>query len=792
MKNLTYISLGILSASIIAFQLSLMQILAIVQWNHFAYMVISVALLGFGASGTLLALAKPWFVKRVEAVVPRLMILTGVSIGMLMLLSPYFLGKFDSYLLFIDLSQLYALLIIYFAFFVPFFLGALAIGLLYIFYVKNIGKLYFADLFGSGTGGLIMMGAFWLVKPSLLPAVISIFPVLAGILILPRTLSFKNIYLPALAFIIPVYLLAYPPQLPSSQYKSISGTMNMPGAEIISERPSPYGFVQVIRAPALRYAPGLSLSYTGEIPVRDVIFNNGNWFGPVVEWSRRDTSHFLDYTTNALPYIVSKPNTVLLLDAGTGLYATHALTRGAMKVTAVENNTVATGILKNDMPDLMDSLYSLPRFEPSGLHSRSFLLPDTSHYDLIILPTAETFGGSSGINALGEQYLLTLEAFGEMWDRLTENGMITITSWMDYPVRNPLKLAATLAETHLRKTDSPLTDHLVAVRSWGTVSFVLKKSPFSREEIANIRAFCDEMYFDPVFIPGITAAERTRYNHLQDSSFFQLADQAISEQRNRLYAEYDFNIQPATDSRPYFSQFLKLTRMSKFREVFGSSAAPFLETGYLIIFITFLQITLAAILFILLPLFTLKWKKEGMLFTILYFSGIGLGFMFVEIILIQQFILYFGNPVYAASAVLSSMLICSGTGSLVSSQLNPRSKIMAIVTAIIISIIVLYVFLLIPILRATIAMSLIPKIAFSIILILPAAFFMGFPFPLGLRVLVERNESLIPWAWGINGCISVISTVLATIIAVEAGYIWVMISAGAAYGLVLGVSLIVR
>ena len=767
-----------------------MQILAIVQWSHFAYMVISVALLGFGASGTLLALARSWFAKRIHIILPRLMILCGVSISIIILISPEILGRFDSYLLFIDSRQVYALMLIYFAFFIPFFLGALAIGLVYISFVKNVSKLYFADLFGSGTGGLIMMGVFWLVNPSSLPALISLLPLVAGVLLLPRKFSWKNNLPPALAFLIPIWLFFNPPLLPASQYKSLSLAMNLPDAEIVIEKPSPHGLVQVLRAPSLRYAPGLSLSFTGKIPVRDMIFNNGDWFGPVIEWSQKDSSHFLDYTTNALPYVISDPGRVLVLDAGTGMYAAHALTRGASGVTAVENNTVATGLMKTELAHLVDSLYSIPVFKPVGSHSRSYLLSDTSLYDIILLPTTETFGGSSGINALSEQYLLTKEAFGEMWDRLTDNGMISITSWMDYPVRNPLKLIATLCETLESKSPSPVQDHLVAVRSWGTVSFLLKKSPFTTKEIENIRTFCDKMYFDPVFLKGIREDERSRYNHLQDESFFHLADKMISPERKILYREYDFNIKPARDSKPYFSQFLKPGRLNKFREVFGSSSVPFLETGYLIVFITFIQITFAAVILILLPLFALKWRKEGILFTVVHFSGIGLGYMFVEIMLIQQFILYFGNPVYAASAVLSSMLICSGTGSLVSSRLAAKENNVAAITAVIISFIIVYILVLTPALRATISLPLLLKILFSIVIIFPAAFFMGFPFPMGLKIISVRNESLIPWAWGINGCLSVISTVLATIIAVEAGFTWVMIIAAIAYGLVLGVSLI--
>jgi hypothetical protein len=785
MHRRIYLSVGLLSASIIAFQLTLMQLLSIVQWSHFAYMVISVALLGFGASGTLLAVARNWFVRHIDTGLPLLMVLSGISMSLIVLFSSTVFGSFDSYLLFVDRSQVMGLLIAYFAFFIPFFLGALALGLVYINYIEKIGSLYFADLFGSGIGGLLMLLMFWLFHPSQLPSVTALFPVIAGILIIPPVLRKRLIPFLLIAFTLPAVLLFFPPSLPMSEYKGLSMAMNLPDAEIVSERSSPYGQLDVVRSGTLRYAPGLSLSYRGNVPVRDVIFNNGNWFGPVVEWNRTDTSHFLDYTTNALPYLIAMPSNVLLLDAGTGVFAAHALVREVKDITAVEQNRIATGLLKNELAGMIDSMYHLPALNPVNIHPRSYLLRDDSKYDLIILPTSESFGGTSGINALEEQYILTLEALDEMWNRLSDSGMIAVTSWMDYPPRNTLKMLASLIETHEENSRYPAGQYLAAIRGWGTITFVLKKSPLTPAEADAIRTFCRRMFFDPVLLPDITPLERSEYNKLQNEDFFVFVDRLISGERERFYREYDFNIRPATDNIPYFSQYLKLARYNKMQEVFGQSAVPFLEIGYLVVLITFLQITVAAVILILLPLFAIGWTGGGKLYTVLHFSGIGMGFMFLEITLIQQFILYFGNPIYAAAAVLSGMLICSGAGSLVSSRFSTDKNDMFKVLSLVIFFIILYIVLLVPLLRLTINFPLPAKILLSIIFISPAAFFMGMPFPLGLRRLSEINGTLTPWAWGINGCLSVISTALATIIAVEAGYLWVMLIAAMSYALTL-------
>ncbi|MCK9450612.1 MAG: hypothetical protein M0Q90_02885 [Bacteroidales bacterium] len=780
-----YLSLGLLSASLIAFQLALMQLISAVQWNHFAYMVISIALLGFGASGTLLALSRKWFERHADFALCSLMLLTGVSMSGIILFSSALFGKFDTYLIFVDFSNVKYLFLSYLSFFIPFFFGALAIGLIYIRYVSRIGTMYFADLLGSGLGGIFLLGLLWVLYPVQLPAAVAVLPIVAGILIIPKA-WFGRLIIPSLLLLfLPLYLVIFPSELPVSEFKSISKALNMPGSEVYMERKSPYGHIQVMACPSLRYAPGLSLSFKEEIPVGDVLYVNGNWFGPLAGRTEHDESHFLDYTTHNLPYVISESGSVLILDGGTGLYAGHALWNRASKVTYVEENKKVLGLLGNDLAFQIDSLFSDPRLSAIGLHSRSFLLADTSRYDLIVLPPIESFGGSSGINALEEQYILTLDAMSDIWDHLSDKGMIEITSWMDYPVRNPLKILATLVETLEQKGYMEIDQHLIAIRSWGTISFVLKKTPFTPDEVSSVRDFCELMYFDPVLLPGITAAERSVYNHLEDSSFFSSVDHIVSPERDSFYKNYDFNIRPATDSKPYFSQFLKLDRLSKLHNLFGQGAVPFLEIGYFITLLTFVQISLFAFFLIILPLFFTRWKGKGKVYTLLHFSGIGIGFMFVEIIFIQQFILYFGNPVSAASAVLSGMLISSGVGSLVSSRFKKSNRNITGILFLVILFIVFYAFMLTPALRTSINLPFFLKILFSILLISPLAFFMGMPFPIGLKYLDGQNNTLIPWAWGINGCFSVISTVLASIIAVEAGFFWVMLLAGLAYGFAL-------
>src|SRR5688572_3927775 len=333
-------SIGFLSAAIIAFQLALMQILSIVQWYHFAYMIISVALLGFGAAGTVLAIFRQKLIVHTEALLPILMISTGITMALVTDVSQMSFLRFDSYLLFVEYSHIGRLLLTYLLFFIPFFFGALAIGLIFVKYVDEIGKIYFANLFGSGAGGVLALLLIWVLFPKQLPAFISMLPVLAGLMIFPKKKKFYYAVFTVIAIAVIAWKFLQPPQLFLSQYKDLSKTLLLPEAKITLEKSSPYGLVQMVTSPVLRYAPGLSLTAQKTATVKTAVFINGDWFSAVTNVDKADTSIILDYTTFALPYIMAKRKDVLILRAGTDIDVAHALSRGAQKVVAVKPNSL--------------------------------------------------------------------------------------------------------------------------------------------------------------------------------------------------------------------------------------------------------------------------------------------------------------------------------------------------------------------------------------------------------------------------------------------------------------------
>lgn len=751
------VAVGLVSGAIIAFQLSLMQILSIVQWHHFATLIIALALLGFGASGTCIALLREQCIRRYTHILPLGLLACGLAMSLTVAVAQHPFVRFDSLLLFAEPRSFWRLLLTCLIYFIPFFLGALTIGLAFTRNVPAIGQLYCANLIGSGLGGILAIILMWRFPPESIPALIAVLPILAGIIMCE-----KHTWAAALVLIPVTWFIWHPPGLIMSEFKALKKALDLPGSTIVSTQNSPFGLMQVLASPSLRFAPGVSLRYHARLPVTRAAFQNGDWFGPILPWQAHTRETLLDYTTNALPYVLAEHKLVLVLDAGTGTDVGQALSHGA-SVIAVEPNPIAV--------DIMQSIFGREaRVRMFNCSSRTYLMRDTSPGDLILLPMIDAFGGTSGLYALAENYLLTVEAVTQMWNRLTPQGMLSLSCWLDYPPRTSLKLLATLAEVIRNRGLEPKT-HMMAVRSWGTMTVTAQRMPISQAEASRVNMFCDRLGFDPVILPGLEPARRVRFHALQDTRWFDTVDMLLSSPRRPV--PYDFNIKPATDDRPYFSQFLTHRSLARLKALYGLRSIPFFEISYLLLILTAMLISLLALLLIILPL--IKAGRTGKLRTLLYFGGIGIGYLFIEIVLIQRFILYLGNPIYAAATVIGAMLFFSGCGSLVSSRCHDLRRF---ILGGIPCLVLLLVFLLPPILSFTIHLSPASRVVITLLLIAPPAFGMGMPFPLGIAAIAPDD---VAWAWGINGCLSVASALLATIIAVELGFTWVMLLAAAAY-----------
>lgn len=772
------VAIGLISAAIIAFQLILMQILSYVQWYHFAYMIISIALLGFGAAGTFLTIFQQKLEKNYYTLFPFLLIVTAILIPVVVGIANSEAVRFDSLLIFQDSRHIGKLILTYFIFFLPFLTGALAIGMSFSKFADQIGKIYFSNLIGSGIGGIIAIFFMQWIIPEQQSFAVAILAFVGGIVSLPKNKKKLIRIIVPLSTLILIILFFYPPRLTPSEYKDISKTMLLPDAKVEYRKSTPHGFVEIVSSPVLRYAPGVSLAYRDSFPVRKVVFNNGNWMGCLLPQPlEANETNILDYTPQALPYHIDNIKNALIINAGTGENVLLALSHQVARITTNETNPEIFNILRQSF----EGFYQV---QPYQTMPRTLLTPDTNKYDLIELPIVGSFFGNSGLNAVEPRYELTIEALREMWSKLSEKGMISLSCWMDYPVRNAYRLLATISLLLDENDIAHPPHHVVAIRSWCAITFLVKKSPFKRDEINKVRLFCENRMFDPLVLPEKQEIERDKYNILQDTTFFTHVDQLLSHEKETLIRQYPYRIHPTTDDRPFFFQFVRFKQIPQLISSIREKNFPFLDIGYVLIILTFVQIVFIAAIFILLPLSFRPWKSRNKKWVLMYFSGLGLAYMFLEMVFIQHFTFYFGEPTYAASATLGILLFTSGLGSYYSGKFQNNKKMRLAIPLVIAAILVLYAFVLSPILTATIGIALPLKITIAVVLLGTLGFFLGMPFPIGIDYLSGKNTDDIPWAWALNGYFSVISTVLATIISVELGYLLLLSMAAFIYALV--------
>ncbi|MDH3454354.1 MAG: hypothetical protein OEL80_04330, partial [Desulfuromonadales bacterium] len=759
--NRRHLCLVLISAGLLAFQIALLQILATSQWHHFANFVISIALLGFGSAGTALSLARSWLVARQQQLLPLLLCASAVTLAAALGLTQRLIGGFDSLLLFVAPGEMLRLAGVAFLLMLPFFFGALAIGLVFTVETERIGSYYFANLLGSGLGTLLGLVGLTLLLPQQLPPYAALLALAAGGVLLPGATTRATRIGMLLGLALVVATLFQPTRLQLSQYKDLSRALDLPEATIVAHRPAASGQVHIVASPVLRNAPGVSLNWSGAIPRSQAVFINGDLVGSLPPPPGADNPR--DASTYALAYALRTPHQVLVLNAGTGADVAQAVAKGAGLVVAVEAHGALTEVLRSNAPQSFGRLLVDPRVSWQSASPRTWLARDRQSYDLVILPEVGGFGGNSGLFALHEQPLLTREALQQAWQRLTLQGVLTVTAWVDYPVRSPVRLLASLVETLVGEGVADPVAHIAALRSWGTVTFCLKRSAYTAEELDRIRAFAARWAFDPVLLPDLQPQERQRYNRLQDDSLFTLFDATIADGRESLYRDYALRVWPVSDDQPFFSQFLRWGRLGTLAELYGQRSLPFLELGMLVSGLAALVLAMLAALLIMLPLTRLARQQRHSWQTPLYFGGLGLGYMWTELALIHSFVFYLGQPVYAATLVVGVLLAGSAIGSALTDRFNNlQPRRWAAVVAVTLG---LYALLLTPLLQATLPLPLLERVTLAVLILIPAAVVMGMPFPLGLRLLNRVHSAEVPWAWGINGCFSVVGAAVATLIA---------------------------
>jgi SAM-dependent methyltransferase len=799
-------AVAVISASALAYEILLMRLFSIIQWHHFAYMIISLALLGYGVSGVFLALNRDRLSRNFPWTILTNLLLFSFSAPACFLLAQQI--PFNPAEILWAPVQFWYLCSIYLILALPFFFAANVIGLTFYHYKEQVSSIYAADLIGAGLGSVGVILLMFLVFPEQILTVVAASGILAALIVSAYALRGQQINTInwTIACIVISLTFIFAPTgwltLAISPYKSQSQFLLIPGTQIIDRYSSPLGLISVVQTAVtpLRHAPGLSLNAATEPPEQLAVFTDADNMTAITRYNGNpETVSYLKQTTSTLPYYLKPQADILVLGAGTGSDILMANSYAIKHIDAVELNPQVIDLIKEKYADFAGHLYSSTNVNLHVDEARGFVAASNKTYDLINISLLDAFGASSGLYSLAEDYLYTEQAIQNYLQHLSPDAYLSITRWIRIPPRDEPKLLATVINALKRANIEQPGQQLIMIRSWQTSTLIVKNGVISSDEIIRLKQFCGERSFDMVYYPGISAQEVNRFNIQPQPYLYEAAMSLLSNQSKAFIEDYKFNIEPATDDKPYFFHFFKWRTLAEILSVLNSGGIFLLESSYLLLIASLLQAIAASLLLIALPL--RLWKNrlgianlsgtvlhlpeghqpqksdvkpvsQSHLRILVYFFCLGLAFLFIEIAFIQKFILILHHPLYAITVVLSTFLLTAGAGSYYSKKLSRRPlKPEILLPVAVISLLGFsYSLGFESIAGFLLKTGYLNRYLCSIVIIAPLGFCMGMPFPMALAKISQTTPALIPWIWGINGCASVISAILATLIAMQFGF----------------------
>lgn len=789
----TRVCLGmfLLCMATLMYELLLTRIFSVLMWYNFASIAISLALFGTGAAAmTVCLLPKRFPPQQLEIQTTRLSVLFSLSVALFFGL--FVLFRLQPHLAFRVLSffhqpfyqpfqqgfqgggppadLLLALASLYLVTALPFFFSGLAITLLLTHRLREINRLYFWDLMGAGTGCLAVIAVL-----KVLGGVTAILAVAAvGLL---AALAFR----PATSARAPIWMLLalmtlagganllngfadihfargrYEPSLLWSAWNSFSRVAAYPSGGEEQER-----------------AWGLSRAYRGPIPEQIGMVVDDTGYTTLYRWEGETTLDFFRSNIIALPYQLRPNAEALVIGPGGGKDVLAALSMGATRIEAVEVNGLIVDAVNDVFGDFTGQLYRRPEITVAVDEGRSFIRRSPHSYDII--QASAVFGRmapAAGAFTLSENNIYTVEAFRDYWKHLKPDGILTINRFIFE--RETLRLVSLgLALLQEEGVTDPAA-HLAVIKERGLANFMLKRSPFTSDEIAHLRRESASLEFEVVFLPDQRGGS---------GPFPQLIASGGSQD---YYRSLPFDISPTTDDRPFFHYMYRpadFLRLLSFPEQSNFEDRSVLTIRNLLVVVSAL-----VALVLILPLLLRQrddLRTPGTFGRLLYFACLGLGFMLIEIGLLRRFILFLGPPIYTLAVILFSLLVFSGLGALAAGRCSrggERRALLGILLALVL-LANIYIFLLPTILDAWIAFPLLGRALLTVGLLAPLGLLMGMPLPLGMR-LFHKDSTGVAWSWGVNSAASVLAAILAAILAMNIGFTWTLVTGQIIYLLAL-------
>ncbi len=771
--------LFLVSLATVGFEIALTRYFAVAKWSEYGYWVISIVLAGFALSGVVMALARPFFTRHGRLLLDWLpaVLVAVAAVGFhFVTTNPFNPLQLQNQATFA--SQLWLIAGYYAALLPFFFLAGLYVSLCFILNDTEIGRVYGFDLTGAGVGSLAALALMGSVHPfMLLPC-----------LLVPMALA--SAFSPNYKRVLPVALLALVAsealliganKADFNDYKAIYAPLHTPDAKVLNEIRSARGLYMILEDFTERVDTDLSnnagmLGLPGP-PTTYGMYRDGNRVAALPKPGVLDAAYAAG-TLAALPYAIAPKARALMIGSSGGFRAVEARALGATDITVLEPETMIRLLLRRQLGAQAPVSGRSPIAAVRG-----------TQYDVIDIAGDFLDSGEANGSAF------TTEAIAAYLGALSHDGVLSIpVSIREFPAY-AVRMLATVRQGLLAAGLSDPASHVLVYRSAWNVRILVSPQSFTADRIAAARRFCSERSFDVSYFPGMETAGKTEiFNDLPAVSFAEgevvsgdgahdaIADEAPGVLRGEQTSSGQaFNLRPITLDRPSFYAVLRLSQLGTILK--RLEILPQAEIGPLVNLAVLAQACVIALIVLAVPLFggrrvaaqgVSAWRAA------IYFAALGLGFLFIELYLIERASFYLNERTSGFAIVLTAMLIFSGIGSMLSARFEerPRRGIDIAIVVIVAWCAAVY-FALEPTIMATLDESFLVRAALVVAVVAPVSVALGLPFPLGLSR--AGGGGFMPWAWGLNGAFSVVSTPLANLIALQTGYSSVLIAALSLY-----------
>lgn len=758
-------------------EVALTRLFSFVTFHHMTYLVIGVAMLGFGAAGTRLMVRTPDPDPATAAarLARRAAYFAAATLVGLLLIPHIRFYPIDVYS-FGSASNLAALLAVILLAAGPFYFAGLCIAELIGGAGAQVGGMYFADLLGSAAGSLLSIALINSIGALAAAALAGSSALVAAAVAAPR----KRIAYVAGALLVAAFapVVERPGVLPLT----VPPGKHLFGNEWSIETVKWHVITRLdvsrpIDCPC-SFGGALSPIYTGPMPLMRMVYQDGsNLTGIIGLTPTPEQTPVLGQYLQGAAFRLRPAADALVIGSGGGVDVMIGLHHGARHIVAVDVNPKMMGLVRGQYAGFAGNVFNGPAVEPVVSEGRHFLSRDRRQFDVIQLSGVDTWAAlSSGAIALTENFIYTAEAFDQYLDHLSPQGILGFSRPYGDPSLETFRLSATALDALERRGVEKPWRHLLVLAGHGSLTptwaeLLVKRSPFTEQEVEQIEDWSTSLGFFTVFdplVPGeLPIDDLARRDHFA---------------RRRMIARYPLDIRPATDDRPFYFQY------HDWSDLFGRPPLGLRPPGAMWVCVMSLaQVALLSALFILYPLRRRNSEAHasgGRLGVFAYFASLGLGFILVEIALMSKLTVFLGGPAYALAITLFGLLLASALGSLLSQRRAARPLALLVpVIAAIFTLIVAEALFIDAITARLMGLNLAGRVVATALLIGPLGLLLGVPFPAGLRLLDATRPELKPWAWGINACATVVGTSSCMMLATAYGFRAALFVAAAAYAL---------